>query len=91
VRANPLDAGLAETCHRLATHARETFDDAADWACTASASPGAAVIRVGELPGGRSQLPGPNAPWHFQYVYRRLAPYDELVPGLPHVVRLDLR
>jgi tetratricopeptide (TPR) repeat protein len=86
---NPLDPVLTETCHRLAVHARERIDGQ-DWECRGVAGPGAPVVRVGDLPGGRSQLPGPNWPWHFQYVYRRLAPYDELVPGLPHVIRLDL-
>jgi O-antigen ligase len=89
--ANPLDRVLADRCHRLAVHARESISGAADWDCRGTAGPGAAIIRVADLPGGRSQLPGPNAPWHFQYVYRRLTPFDELVPGLPHVVRFDMQ
>ena len=43
------------------------------------------VIRVAEPPSDRVTLPGPNAPWHHQYVYRRLTPDDELVPLLPHL------
>jgi hypothetical protein len=84
--ASPLDMNFAAICHRVAAHGRMS---GSPWECTATPVEHAPVVRMGLRPDGRQQLPGPNAPWHFQYVYRRLAPFDELVPGIPHLVWVD--
>jgi hypothetical protein len=83
---NPLDSDLATTCHRVAAQGRASGQP---WKCESTPLEHAPVVRMGLVPDGRQQLPGPNAPWHFQYVYRRLAPFDELVPGIPRLVWVD--
>jgi tetratricopeptide (TPR) repeat protein len=86
-RANPFDGHLVALCHRVANRATEELAlDAAAWDCGGAGyaySP--IVIEVGDPPTSREWLPGPNATWHFQGAYERFVPFDELVPGLPHL------
>jgi len=83
--ANPLDLVSAGTCHRFAAHGRVAGGDPTVWNCDGAAVRNEGLFRIGQAPDGRLRVPGPDAPWHFHYVYRRLAPSDELVPGLPHL------
>lgn len=88
---NPLDYATVTMCRRLALHARAELDPPAAWHCDDAGAPDIPlVIRIdapdyGEwapVPG----LPGPDASVHVVYVYRRLAPFAKLVPGVPVVV-----
>jgi O-antigen ligase len=85
--ANPLDGNIVATCYRVASHAVDDLGlDPASWSCDgAGYAYEPFLVRVGEAPISREWLPGPNATWHFQGVYERFVPFDELVPGLPHL------
>jgi tetratricopeptide (TPR) repeat protein len=84
--ANPLDNVHVATCRRVASRTNE-----ADWPfswngdCIGAGPFEYQAVRVGPPAAGRATLPGPDATWHFQYAYRRLAPFDEVVPGVPHL------
>jgi hypothetical protein len=83
---NPLDSGIVAACRRVATVSHRT-----DWPygwtgeCTGSGPFESAAVRVTDAVNERATLPGPDATWHNQYVYRRPTPFDELVPGVPHL------
>jgi O-antigen ligase len=83
---NPLDSAIVAACRRVATVSHRT-----DWPygwtgeCTGGGPFESAAIRVTDSVNERATLPGPDATWHNQYVYRRLTPFDELVPGVPHL------
>jgi hypothetical protein len=84
--ANPLHNTYVATCRRVATRTMEPnwpFDWRGD--CGGTGPFEYPAVRTGPPVEGRATLPGPNATWHFQYVHRRLVPYDEIVPGLPHL------
>ena len=84
--ANPLDATAVPLCNRLAGRSREpNWGGSTTWSCDKTWLGNEPVIRVAAPPSDRVTLPGPDAPWHHQYVYRRLTPDDELVPLLPHL------
>ena len=84
--ANPLDAIAVPLCNRLAGRSRDPdWPGSTPWRCDKTWLGNEPVIRVAEPPSERVTLPGPDAPWHHQYVYRRLTPDDELVPLLPHL------
>jgi O-antigen ligase len=84
--ANPLDATAVPLCNRLAGRARQTSPGSSTpWTCDQTWIGSDPVVRVDGPPDGRVTLPGPDAPWHYQYVYRRLTPEDELVPSLVHL------
>jgi hypothetical protein len=84
--ANPLSNAYVATCRRIASRSND-----ADWPfgwtgdCTGTGPFEYPAVRVGPPVEGRATIPGPDATWHHQYVYRRLAPYDEVVPGIPHL------
>ncbi len=82
---NPIDQGVVALCRWVAGVATMAHP-ASPWTCDrAGWSPVFTVIAVAPPPISRVALPGPNSSWHFQYVYRRTSPIDELVPGLPHL------
>jgi hypothetical protein len=83
--ADPLDLASAGTCHRFAAHGRVAGGNPDTWNCSGAATFDEPLVRIGPPSIGRVKVPGPDAPWHFHYVYRRLTPSDELVPGLPHL------
>jgi O-antigen ligase len=84
--ANPLDGTVVGPCNRLAARSREPdWHGSGTWTCDNTWWASDPTVRVSAPPAGRVTLPGPDAPWHYQYVYRRLTPDDELVPGLPHL------
>jgi hypothetical protein len=83
--ANPLDAHAVPVCNRLAARTREPDWPGSTWTCDRTWIGADPAIRVAGPPTSRVTLPGPDAPWHFQYIYRRLTPDDELVPRLPHL------
>jgi O-antigen ligase len=84
--ANSLDNVDVAICRRVAERSHEP-DWPYDWTgeCTGTGPFRYPAIRVGSPAAGLAYLPGPNATWHFQFVYRRFAPNDEVVPGLPHL------
>ena len=88
---DPMDITTVALCRRLALHSSVESHLAVPWRCDDAGAPDIPiVIRIdapdyGEwapVPG----LPGPDASVHVIYVYRRLAPLDKLVPGIPAVV-----
>ena len=84
--ANPLDATAVPLCNRLAGRTREPDSRGpTTWTCDGTSPGSEPLIRVAAPPSDRVTLPGPDAPWHHQYVYRRITPDDELVPPLPHL------
>jgi hypothetical protein len=84
--ANPLDVPTVSACNRLAALSRDGDQGIpAGWVCDGTGPATDPAVRVAPPPIGRVTLPGPDAPWHYQYVYRRLTPDDELVPSLPHL------
>lgn len=85
--ASPFDGHLVALCHRVASRATDELElDATTWTCgRAGYAYSPIVVRVGDPPTSREWLPGPNATWHFQGAYERFVPFDELVPGLPHL------
>jgi tetratricopeptide (TPR) repeat protein len=85
--ANPLNGNIVASCYRVASHALDDLGlDPTTWSCDgAGYAYEPFLVRVGDAPTSREWLPGPNATWHFQGVYERFVPFDELVPGLPHL------
>jgi O-antigen ligase len=85
--ADPLDVETVSLCRRVAARSHDPdWPGGAPWACDGAGAPAALlIVRFGPPPTSRVFLPGPDFAWHFQYVYRRFAPWDELVPGLPHL------
>jgi O-antigen ligase len=82
--ANPLDITVVGPCRRVAARSHDAdWPFGTPWVCDGTWKGGDAIVRVSGPPEDRIALPGPNAPWHFQYVYRRPTPFDELLPGLP--------
>jgi hypothetical protein len=84
--ANPLHNTYVATCRRIATRSHDP-DWPHNWTgdCTGTGPFEYPAVRVGQPVEGRATLPGPDATWHFQYAYRRLVPYDEVVPDIPHL------
>jgi tetratricopeptide (TPR) repeat protein len=83
--SRPLDAGAIALCRRIE---RVALDEqrGPSWSCDPMLhSATYIVVRVVEDLLGRPALPGPDASWHFQYVYRRADPFDLLVPDLLHL------
>ena len=87
---DPLDTETVSLCRRVAARSHDAeWIGARSWTCSGAGAPGALiVVRIGPPPTWRVYLPGPDFSWHFEYVYRRFAPWDELVPGLPHLYTL---
>ena len=83
---NPLDQQLVALCRWVAQVGREAHPGSTAWSCDrAGWSPVFTIVASADPPPSRVVLPGPNSSWHFQYAYRRTSPFDELVPGLPHL------
>ena len=84
--ANPLHNTYVATCRRVGVHSQGP-DWPYEWTgdCTGTGPFEYPAVRVGPPVEGRATLPGPDATWHFQYVYRRLVPNDEIVPSVPHL------
>lgn len=83
---NPLDQQLVALCRWVAQVGSEAHPRSRAWTCDrAGWSPVFTIVESSGPPPSRVVLPGPNSPWHFQYAYRRTSPFDELVPGLPHL------
>jgi len=84
--ASPLDTPTVVACRRLAGRSRNGDHGAPPgWVCDGTGPAREPVVRVAPPPTARVTLPGPDAPWHYQYAYRRLTPNDELAPSLPHL------
>jgi hypothetical protein len=83
---NPLHNTHVATCRRVASRSNEP-DWPHDWEgeCSGTGPFEYPAVRVGPPVAGRATLPGPDATWHHQYVYRRPVPDDEFVPGVPHL------
>jgi O-antigen ligase len=83
--ANPVDPVLAGMCRRVQIAAQEQARGP-DWSCAGTINSAIyLVVRVvGDLR-GRPVLPGPDSSWHFEYGYRRVDPFNLLVPGLPQL------
>jgi O-antigen ligase len=90
--SNPLAPAVVSICRRVAAHARELgWNDSGAWACDGAGIPtDFQIVRISPPPESKVALPGPNASWHFKYTYRRVTPFDELVPGLPHLAGVIL-
>jgi O-antigen ligase len=90
--SNPLAPAVVSICRRVAAHARDLgWNDSGAWACDGAGIPtDFQIVRISPPPESRVALPGPNASWHFKYTYRRVTPFDELVPGLPHLAGVIL-
>jgi hypothetical protein len=85
--ADPLSGESASLCRRIAERSLEPA-----WAgegpliCDGTVPASAIfVVRVDPPTPWWGILPGPNSFQHWAFTYRRFAPGDDLVPGLPHV------
>jgi Flp pilus assembly protein TadD len=84
--ANPLHNTYVATCRRIATRSHDPgWPNGWTGDCSGTGPFEYPAVRVGTPIEGRATLPGPDATWHYQYVYRRLAPYDEFAPWVPHL------
>lgn len=85
--SHPFDVTTLAWCSRIA----ERFGDHAgalrfrQWADIASGSIGATGLTVRVTDAGPINPAGSNAEFYGQYTYRRPTPWDQLVPGLPHL------
>jgi hypothetical protein len=84
---DPLDTETVSLCRRVAARSHDAdWSGPGTWTCSGAGTPGALiVVRIGPAPTWRVYLAGRDFSWHFVFVYRRLAPWVELVPGLPHL------
>lgn len=85
--ADPLAGEAPALCRRVAELSREPgWSGGGDWNCDGTGPPSAIlVVRVDPPSSWWGILPGANAFQHWPFTYRRFAPGDDLVPGLPHV------
>jgi hypothetical protein len=85
--ANPFTGETDVMCRRIAERSLEPgWRGVAPVTCSGTGNPRAiVVVRVDPPATWWGILPGPNAYQHWPFGYRRFAPGDDLVPGLPHV------
>jgi O-antigen ligase len=84
--ADPLTGETGTLCRRVADHSTEPGWTGDALICDGTGRRGAIiVVRVDPPSSWWGILPGPNAYQHWAFGYRRFAPGDDLVPGLPHV------
>jgi O-antigen ligase len=83
---DPVGSDAAAFCRRIAEISLEPGWSRGRWTCDGTGTPSAVlVVRVDPPPTWRGILPGANAFQHWAFTYRRFAPSDDLVPGLPYV------
>jgi hypothetical protein len=85
-RENPLRDKWVAQCRRVADRSHDEDWPHQTYSCDGAGIPLAlSVVRVGPPLDSIVMLPGPGMSFHIQYGYRRFGPFDQLVPGLPHL------
>lgn len=91
VIANPFDVDTVVLCRRLALRSSDYLSPERAWSCEGAGKPDVALlVRIGPSRVTLALLPGADPGPHFGNVYRRNAPFDQLVPGIPHLSTLPV-
>lgn len=90
-REDPRDLGTVLMCLRIAQRSQALASQSIGWTCSHVSVPDIPVlVRVVPHRVRTAPLPGVAPGGHFRFVYRRVAPFNQLVPGIPELSTLPI-